>query len=240
MSNTVAPQMGLVLRLTGRGGMVADQNIMLNAFTSTIVAPWSWAAGGRSAKSRRGTTNRAISSPTDRAPYIEAVLRTAGRPSRHVYLVDRTYEFASGDSIEVTSCADATFNGRFVVEDVVPVASGVFPRPAIICSDPGQHAPVDVTPMIGRISRPSPANGIDPASIYPFHVAMRMVGSVVSVKRWRVGDVEPTWDDPTWALTIDTKADRVRPPARGGVGLMTNHLHGGAWVEFGDVEIIRY
>jgi hypothetical protein len=32
----------------------------------------------------------------------------------------------------------------------------------------------------------------------------------------------------------------VQPPAGGGVGLMTNHLHSGAWVEFGDVEIIRY
>src|SRR5690606_1791583 len=75
---------------------------------------------------------------------------------------------------------------------------------------------------------------------YPFHVALRIVGSLVTAKRWRGGDVEPTWEDPSWAVTSDTAHDSVQPPAGGGVGLMTNHLHSGAWVEFGDVEIIRY
>lgn len=238
--DVVAPQMGLVLRLTRTGGVVADQNIMENAFASTIVAPWSWADGGVARRSQRGDTNTALTIAPDRAPQVRAVSRVAGPPDLNVYLVDRTYEFASGDHFEVSLCLDPTFNGSFVASEVYPNANATFPRPAILATDPGSHTPVDPMPTIGRVSRPAVENGIEPASIYPFHVALRIVGSVVTAKRWRVGDVEPTWDDPSWALTIDTERDSVQPPARGGVGVMTNHMHSGAWVEFDDVEIIRY
>lgn len=238
--DVVAPQMGLVLRLTATGGVVADQNIMGHAYAATIVAPWSWADGGVATKSRRGDTNDALEVAPDRAPHIVAVARDAGTPARNVYLVDRIYEIAPGDPVVVHSCHDATFNGGFVVQEVFPSANSVFPRPAIVCADRGDHGAVEMSPTVGRMTRPAVENGIEPASIYPFHVALRIVGSLVTAKRWRVGDVEPTWEDPSWAVTIDTAHDSVQPPAGGGVGLMTNHLHSGAWVEFGDVEIIRY
>src|SRR5690606_30724243 len=100
--------------------------------------------------------------------------------------------------------------------------------------------PVALKPATGRIARPEVEGGLHPAAIYPFHVALRVVGSNITAKRWRVGDVEPTWDDPSWSVTIDTADDPVQLPESGGVGVIVDGLHPGAWVEFGDVEIIRY
>ncbi len=235
----VAPQPGLVVRLTATGGLVADQSIMMD-FTATNVASWSWEEGGGPGPSVRHPSHDALRTAPDRTPLIVGVARLDGDPSRNVFLVDRTLEFAEGDHFLVDQCPDETFNGAFVVEAVETSATSRLPGPAIVAVDPAQGAPVAPKSSLGRIGRLPVAQGIDPASIYPFNVALRVVGSKFSAKRWRVGDVEPSWDDPTWAVTIDTKGDRVPPPPSGGIGVMINHLHSGAWAEFGDVEFVRY
>lgn len=239
IDETIAtPQMGLAVRLSATRGLIVDQNIAMGAYGYTILAPWSWRKGG--GRSRQGPSNDGIRTTSERAPLVTAVMRTSGRTRHNIYLVDRTFEFEKGDEMIVDACFDDSFNGTFTVADVVPTAMKVFPSPAIACEAPSGAAPVNPMMSLGRITRPGSRQRIDPRSLYPCHVALRSIGSRATVKRWRVGDVEPTWDDPTWTVTIDIEGDPLRPRASGGVGVVTNHLRNGCWVEFGDVEIVRY
>lgn len=239
-ADPVAPQMGLVVRLTATGGAVAMQATGDEGFTSTSVAPWSWAGGGQGGSSTRGDFHGALVVAPARSPRIVGVARDDSSPPLVAYVVDRIYEFAEGDPFEVDWCSDPSFDGSFVATSVIPEATSLWPGPAIIAEGRDDRAPEELKPATGRIARPEVEGGLHPAAIYPFHVALRVVGSRITAKRWRVGDVEPTWDDPSWSVTIDAADGPVQLPESGGVGVIVDHLHPGAWVVFDDVEIIRY
>ena len=237
------PQMGLVLRGGTTGAVVFDQNISGNVFWQTWAANWSWPSGGSSAIPTIGASAVSPTGGAGRTPVVRAVQRLAGTPGTNYYFVDNVYEYAIGDKITWSACSDSTYNGTLTITNIVPSANTVIPSPAIACSDASHTSASALAYAIGVGNRPAPDanNGYDPRQIYPFRVALRVIGKVATGKLWAEGKPEPRWDDPYWAATIDMTSDAVQPAATGKAGVLVNHLRGaGQYVEYGDIEIIEY
>lgn len=237
-SAIVTPQMGHLHRAGPSGAVVVDQNIVSNVFETTFLADWGWSAGNLTIG-----LNTTLVGGTARYPFIKAVQRLAGTPGTNVLYVDHLKGLAIGDVVTINGCTDTTYNGTFTITgtSVDPINSFGLNASYVLVSDATHTTASARTVDMGNITYATPggAGSIVPKQIYPMNVVSRVIGTTIYLKKWRIEDPEPNWNDPYQTKTLDISGESsVGPWTIGKCGVMVNHLHGaGAYVEYGDVQM---
>jgi hypothetical protein len=222
------PQMGHVHRATATGGAIVDQD-QAATWSTTWVAAWGWTGTSLtlgSAVASTGSTRKPLK--------VRGYQRLAGSPATVAIAVDDVQEVTAGDQITVSGTGNAQFDGDWIVVSAVPVGPPTFPSASLILSDPVNSTAVAATPAPGGSvvyrALTAPNSGDDPRAWYPFHAASRLIGTVLSAKKWRVGTPEPPWGtavlEAGCSWETDLAASTPALPSSGKCGVIANHLRG--------------
>ncbi|HET8929355.1 MAG TPA: hypothetical protein VFN21_01735 [Acidimicrobiales bacterium] len=247
--DVATPQMGVALRVTGlengkRSAIVFDTNISDYVYRQMWVALWQWndPPGPRTLTISKATT------PTPLFEYRAPIRRTQriSHPERRDLLtVDSMAQpaprFGSGDLVDIVGTLDDTYTQRSKrVHSVLADDWGSAPAPLIMLPSAKntKATPAALESGYVRFAKPGD-NAVDPRSLYPLHVAARVIGQVAQLKTWPDGSAEPTWNSRHQAVTVDfSDADDIDVPESGRVGLIVDHLRGAdQYVAYGDLEV---
>lgn len=220
----MSPQMGHVHRATATGGVVIDQNIF-GSFDDTWINCWGWDG----ATLTEGT-QLASGTGTRLSLKVDSFHRTAGTPASVYCRVDTVDNVQVGDVVTVAGTGEAELDGDHTVKYVLPSSNGVYGNtgPCLIWEDAVNTSTKALTLVSGEVGIKGPATGLAPRSLYPMHVASRIVGTLAQAKKWRVGTPEPMWGTRGYAAgcawELDLASASPALPASGKCGIITNHL----------------
>jgi hypothetical protein len=243
------PQMGLALRVSERvNGMrsafVFDTNIANFIYRQMWVALWQW----KDPPTEHGLKISEVTRPAPMYDYRVPIRRAERTPYpelRDLFSVDPLAQpvprFDSGDRVDVVGTLDGTYAQQSVrVHSILADDWGEAPAPLVVlpAAKNTKATPPALESGYLRFAQPG-ENAVDPRSLYPLHVAARVIGHVAQLKTWPDGSAEPAWNARNQAVTVDfSDADDVDVPATGRVGLVVNHLRGAdQHVAFGDVRV---
>ena len=184
----------------------------------------------------------------------------------YVFAQDQIFHVAAwstdGSHLTVTSIGDAAFDNLKRIVSVTGASRSVgvvtLTTPAagvtkvgdtisVSLSDSTYNAVATVTTVTAtsvQYAQAKPDQTGDPITgtaqdldaVLPLWVKSQVVGNVVSIKVWRNGENEPSWDDPV-AVRSFADTTGLGPVGPGEDGLYAGHLAGGAWVEYGLLDI---
>ncbi len=245
----VTPQMGIALRVSdAKGGKRAafmfDTNIFSGVYWETWCALWEW---NESVSPTNGAGSKA-SKALPRVPYrlpIRQAQRIAKNPNIDVLAVDPSPlgvpRFQNGDVVDVVGTLDPSYTQRAArIRAVDNWEYGTVAGPVLVLASAPHTEASPRALETGYVQFADPGGkAADPRSLYPMHVAARVIGNVAQLKTWPDGEAEPTWSTPYQSVTVDfSHVTDTTIPESGQVGLIVNHLHGaGQYVAYGDLEV---
>ncbi len=229
-ASTPRPGIALRTRIAADGSgsaLVVDANIWAGIFDDLKVGVWSW-------PSSLDTVDVAAVDETlsmdHRDARIRAVARTGGADGTATIVIEPSYDefsaygFRAGDRIDVRTKTDSF--------DLTDVPITAVTGSVLTVSAPGGAAS-PLTVAGGTVSLHDPTgHSMNPRTLYPRYVRVRLIGSHLWLKSWLVDRPEPGWQLDTQIPRADALADE------GAIGLVSNHLTGAdQYIAFGALQI---
>lgn len=244
------PQMGHMHRAydTGSGNytsIMIDNNVIYQLYSQLNLQAW-----GFNGTLTQGSPRGNISSPTP-SWRIESYNRWNFGVYLHTYKLNDISGLQKGMSIKVSNCTDTSFNGNFVVQDMNPNINTI----QVICTNTATQNNV-----VAWTAEPNPntaitgatnmtTDGLDwtaswadnPACFFPYHVRTAVYEDKFYAKLWRVNEKEPdkgiiTSVQSAYDFSGETEVLPITEGNPGYCGLIVNHLYGGMYMEYGNVE----
>lgn len=161
---------------------------------------------------------------------VEVAVFSIGLSDLFVSNPNRLTGVASG-AVMSTSCTDSSFTYTDLAINDFNYAQGY-----VQFVDPVSDTNISLAPVAGYVMPE------DHRLYWPFWLKTKLVGTVLSVKVWPLGETEPPWTDDNFVGTFDTSGDNdpspnisAAPTGSGYCGLVSAHLRSSAYLEFGEV-----
>jgi hypothetical protein len=232
-------QQGHMHRIFDTGGgnyssVMVDNNVIFRLYSDVNLQPWGFPP------LVQGNASSDVYAPT---PLWQVV--SYHRFAYGVYIAEYQVKdvtgLRAGMTISISGCTDTTFNLSNVVinginkdTNVVQVIDGV------------------TLVAVGWKNEPSPGAAVkgdksvwldNPLQSFPYHVRSSVYGNKLYVKMWRINEMEPPNGIVTTIQAVqDISSETLVPSITGHpgyCGLIVNHLYGGSYMEYGDVEFTK-
>lgn len=226
---------------TGGGNytsIMVDNNVIFQLYSSLNLQAWGFPPLAQ------GSPAGNVTSPTPRWQVLSYQRFSFGGFYIGEYRVRDVSGLRPGMTIAAKNCTDTTFNVNNIIVSGVDTSRNVV---QIIDTTAGHNnavawksEPSASAYVVGDIS-----TWIDnPLGYFPYHVRSAVYDDQLFVKLWRVNEPEPDKGITSAIQAVqDFSGETVVTPITSGnpgyCGLIVNHLYGGGYMEYGDVEFTR-
>jgi hypothetical protein len=226
---------------TGGGNytsIMVDNNVIFRVYSSLNLQAW-----GFNGALTQGDPRGNITSPTPRWQILSYQRFNYGIYLNE-YRVNDVSGLRTGMTIAVNNCTDTSFNVSNMLVNGIDQSRNVV---QLIDSTAGHNN------VVAWKSEPSPAAYIvgdvstwldNPLGFFPYHVRTAVYGNKLYCKLWRVNEPEPAKGvvsaiQSSFDFSGETLVLPITAGNPGYCGLIVNHVYGGAYAEYGDVEFTK-